>query len=292
MSSTSNNQNCPLESCLCQCIDSPVVDVDKACNNGHKASYCRCPDGNAAKVPASNQVEPRGVDSLYLLRSASGSGPALRSAIELLPTRVAPLIQEHPMPERTMHPPLAIPAIPPSIQRGTDAEESNVSEYLVDKTSIVASGGETRINQYGLMFEHVAIHQRNLSNKDYTHPNPDVDRQHPFVRVSPAHQPSPMEEDVEYDEDVDMQGQPQVTFNLQEMDIEAQQPNRWPPSPDVMDKSCDPVDDEIALVAASMKGTVVINVSDVESYGSEYRLIGDSTDEDNDEDDEGVTQGD
>ena len=48
---------------------------------------------------------------------------------------------------------------------------------------------------------------------------------------------SPMDEDKESDEDVDVQGQPQVTFNLQEMDIVAQQPDRWPPSPNVMDRS-------------------------------------------------------
>ena len=54
------------------------------------------------------------------------------------------------------------------------------------------------------MFEHVTIHQRNLSNKDYTPPNPDASRQHPSIGVSLALQPLSMEEDVEYDEDVDM----------------------------------------------------------------------------------------
>ena len=52
------------------------------------------------------------VDSLYLLRSASGSGFALHSATELLPTRVAPSVQECPMPERTMHPPSTGSAVP------------------------------------------------------------------------------------------------------------------------------------------------------------------------------------
>ena len=51
------------------------------------------------------------------------------------------------------------------------------------------------------------------------------------------------------------------------------------------------MDDEIALVAASVEGRVVITISDVESYGSERRLIEDSTDEDNDDDNEGVTEG-
>ena len=139
------------------------------------------------------------------------------------------------------------------------------------------------------MFEHIAIHQRDLSDEDYTPPNPEADRQHPFVRLSPACQLSPMEEDIEYDEDVDMQSQSQVTFNLQDMDIEAQQPDRRPPSLDVMDRSRALVDDGIALVAAFVEGRVVINISDVESYGSERRLIGDSTDENNNVDDKGVT---
>ena len=82
-----------------------------------------------------------------------------------------------------------------------------------------------------------------------------------------------------------------MTFNLQEIDIEAQKPNRQPPSPDAMDRSCVPVDDVIALVVASFEGKVVLNFSDVESYGSERQLIGNSTDEDNNNDDKGVIQG-
>ena len=100
-----------------------------------------------------------------------------------------------------------------------------------------------------------------------------------------------MDEDEESDEDVDVQGQPQVTFNLQEMDIATQQPNRRPLSLDAMDRSCTPMDDEIALVPASVERRVVISVSDVESYDSERQLIGDSTNEDIDNDDKGITHG-
>ena len=133
------------------------------------------------------------------------------------------------------------------------------------------------------------IHQRNLSNKDDTPPNPNVGRQRPSTTISPACQSSPMDEDEESDEDVDVQGQPQVTFNLQEMDIAAQQPDRRPSFLDAMDRSRAPMDNEITLVPASVEGRVVISVIDVESYGSERRLIGGSTDEDSDNDDEGVT---
>ena len=84
-----------------------------------------------------------------------------------------------------------------------------------------------------------------------------------------------MDEDKESHEDVDVQGRPQVPFNLQEMDLAANQPDRRPPSLDAMDRSRAPVDDKIALVSATVEGRMVINVSDVESYGSERRLLGD-----------------
>ena len=116
------------------------------------------------------------VDLLYLPQSTSGSGPTLCSAIELLPTCVVSSVQEHPMPKRTMRPPLACPIVPPSTKQGTGAKEFNVGKYLVDKTSLVASSSEKEIDQYGSMFEHVAIHQCNLSDEDYTPPNPDAGR--------------------------------------------------------------------------------------------------------------------
>ena len=58
-----------------------------------------------------------------------------------------------------------------------------------------------------------------------------------------------------------------------------------------MDRSDAPVDDEIALVPAPVEGRIVINVSDVESYDSGRHLLGDSSDGNSDNDDEGVTHG-
>ena len=98
-----------------------------------------------------------------------------------------------------------------------------------------------------------------------------------------------MDEDKESHEDPDVQSRLLVPFNLQKMDLAANQPNRRPPSPDAMDRSRAPMDDEIALVSATMEGRMVINVSDVESYGLERRLLRDSSDEDSEDDDEGVT---
>ena len=56
------------------------------------------------------------VDSVYLPRSASGSGPALQSASDLLPALDAPHEWDSPTFARTMPPPLAHPAVPPSIE--------------------------------------------------------------------------------------------------------------------------------------------------------------------------------
>ena len=59
-----------------------------------------------------------------------------------------------------------------------------------------------------------------------------------------------------------------MPFNLQGMDLAANQPDRRPSSSDAMDRSDAPVDNEIALVPATVEGRIVINVSDVESYDS------------------------
>ena len=56
------------------------------------------------------------VESVYLPRSASGSGPALWSAFDLLPTVDAPHAWDNPTLARTMRPPLAPPAVPPSTE--------------------------------------------------------------------------------------------------------------------------------------------------------------------------------
>ena len=58
-----------------------------------------------------------------------------------------------------------------------------------------------------------------------------------------------------------------------------------------MDRSDDRVHDDIALVTASVEGRIVINVSDIESYDSGRHLLGDSSDGDIDDDDEGVSHG-
>ena len=59
-----------------------------------------------------------------------------------------------------------------------------------------------------------------------------------------------MDEDIKRHEDLDVQGRQLVIFNSQGMDIKANQPVRLPPSPDAMDRSNAPVDEEVAIVTA------------------------------------------
>ena len=86
------------------------------------------------------------VESLYVPLSVSRSGPALCSTSELLPTRDALSVEEHPMPARTMRPLSTRLTIPLSTNRGTGVEDFNVGKYLVDRPSHVATSGETRID--------------------------------------------------------------------------------------------------------------------------------------------------
>ena len=73
------------------------------------------------------------------------------------------------------------------------------------------------------------------------------------------------------------------------MDVAANEPIRLPPSPDGMDKSDAPVDEQVEVVAPPVEGRIVINVSDVESYGTKPHLLGDSLD--SDDNDEEVSHG-
>ena len=229
------------------------------------------------------------VDLVYLPRSASGSAPALQSASDLLPTLDAPHEWDSPTPARTMPPPPAHPVVPPSTKRGTGAEEFNVSQFLVDKTSPVQSPAEVGINQYGSMFQHVANPQRDSSDEDNTPPLRDARHQRPPPRVFPVRQSSPMDEDIERHQDLDVQGWKLVPFNSQGMDVAANQAVRPPPSPDATDRSNALVDEGIAVVMAPVEARIVINVSDVESYGRKPHLLGNLSD--SDDDDEGVSHG-
>ena len=231
------------------------------------------------------------VKSVYLPRSTNGSAPALWSTFDLLPALDASHAWDSPTPARTMRPPPAHPIVPPSTEQGTGAGEFNVGQFLVDRTSPVQSPVEAGIKQYGSMFHHVANPQRDSSDEDDTPPLRDADRQRPSLRVSPVRQPSPMDEDIDHHKDPNVQGRQLVPFNSQGMDVAANQLVRLPPSLDAMDRSNAPVDEEITLVTAPVEGRIVINVSDVESYGTRPYLLRDSSDGDSDDDDEGVSHG-
>ena len=78
-----------------------------------------------------------------------------------------------------------------------------------------------------------------------------------------------------------------MIFNLQGIDVVANEPVRLPPSPDAMDRSDAPMDKQVEVVSPPVEGRIVINVSDVESYDSTRHLLGDSSD--SDDDDKGIS---
>ena len=153
------------------------------------------------------------VESVYLPRSASGSGPALWSASDLLLAADAPHAWNCPTPATIARPPSTHWAVRPSTKQRTGAEEFNVGEFLVDRTSPVQSPSQVGIDQYGSMFPHVAIQQRDTSDEDNTPQLRDARRQRPPPRVSPVCQPSLMDEDIPRHEDPDVQGRELVIFN-------------------------------------------------------------------------------
>ena len=189
------------------------------------------------------------VEFVYLPRSASGSGPALWSASDLLPALDAPHAVRSPTPARTVSPPSAHPPVPSSTERRTAAEEFNVGQFLVDIASPVPSPSQAGIDQYGSMLQHVTIEQRDTSNEDVTPPLCDARRHRPPPRVSLVRRPSPMDEDIDRREDPDVQGRELVIFNSQGIDVVANEPVRLPPSSDAMDRSDAPVDEQVEVVA-------------------------------------------
>ena len=153
------------------------------------------------------------VEFVYLPCSASGSGPALRSASDLLPALDAPHVVCSPTPARTVSLPSAHPAVPSSTERRTTTEEFNVGQFLVNTASPIPSPSQAGIDQYGSMFQHVSTEQCDTSDKDVTPLLRDARRQRPPPRVSPVRRPSPMDEDIERREDPDVQGRELVIFN-------------------------------------------------------------------------------
>ena len=73
------------------------------------------------------------------------------------------------------------------------------------------------------------------------------------------------------------------------MDVAANEPVRLPPSPDGMDRSDALLDEQVEVVTAPVEGRIVINISDVESYGKKPHLLGDSSNID--DNDKGVSHG-
>ena len=78
---------------------------------------------------------------------------------------------------------------------------------------------------------------------------------------------------------------------LQEMNVDTELTSPRPCTDDVEDVQSPPTVDEIALVKPSFTKRNVINSSHISSCDSQRYLLGESTDGDSDEDNEGVDQG-
>ena len=93
-------------------------------------------------------------------------------------------------------------------------------------------------------------------------------------------------------QEVNLVSQPEVpSSTLQEMDVDIELTLPCPRTDDAEDVQNPPALDEIALVEPSLTKRDVINYSNISSYDLQRHVLGESTDGDSDEDNEGVDQG-
>ena len=234
------------------------------------------------------------VNCAYLPHS-SGSGSQAKVVPHDTPLPLTAAPARQPRPAALMPPPStasveAAPLAPPSPLPSTRAN-FDVSHPLSERSPVIGSGLDEPFDQYGSQFpyrEEVSpVSEENVIS-------PGRDRSSPLrpsPRVSPPHASSMGGGVPPQYEDVDLLGQPEVaSLMAQVIDTEPPaSPTR--PASDVAGQIREtPVVEEIAVVAPSVVEVQVINYSDIDSCNSK-RLLGDSTDEDSDDDDVGVNKG-
>ena len=234
------------------------------------------------------------VNCTYLPRS-SGSGSQFEIIpVDIpLPSTAAPA--RRPRPAALMPPsstvsvevaPLALPSPPPSARADFD-----VSQTLSERSPLIGSGLDEPFNQYGSQLprdkEDSPVSEENVVSPGRHRSSP----LRPSPRVSPPHPSStgggvP----VQY-EDVDLLSQPEVASSTaQVIDTEAPASPTRPASNVAGQIQETPTMEEIAVVAPSVVEVEVINYSDIDSCNSKG-LLGDSIDEDINDDDDGVNEG-
>ena len=234
------------------------------------------------------------VNCTYLPRSyGSGSQSEIVPVDIPLPSTAAPA--RRPCPAALMSPPsrvsvevapLALPSPPPSTRADFD-----VSHSLNERSPVIGSGLDDPSDQYGSQLpcreEDSPVSEENVISpgRDWSYPL------RPSPRVSPPHPLSTGGSVPPQYEDFDLLSQPDVALlTAQVIDTEPPaSPTR--PTSDVVGQIREtPAVEEIAVVAPSVVEVEVINCSDINSCNSKG-LLGDSTDEDSDDDNVGVNKG-
>ena len=234
------------------------------------------------------------VNCAYLPRS-SGSGSQSEIVPIDIPLPSTAALAQQPHPTALMPPPsivlvevapLALPSPPPSTQADFD-----VSHSLSERTPVIGSGLDEPFDQYGSQLPHreedSPVSEENVSN-------PGRDRSSPLrpsPRVSPPHPSSTGGSVPPQYEDVDLLSQPKVASSTaQVIDTEPPASPTHPASNVAGQIQETPVVEEIAVVALSVVEVEVINCSDINSCNLKG-LLGDSIDEDSDDNDVGVNKG-
>ena len=232
------------------------------------------------------------VNCAYLPRSSgSGSQSEIVPVDIPLPLTAAPVRRPRPAalmlpPSTVENAPLALPSPSPSTRADFD-----VSHFLSERSPVIGSGLDEPFDQYGsqlLYREEVSpVSEENVIS-------PGRDRSSPLrpsPRVSPPHASSTGGGFPPQYEDVDLLGQPEVVSSTAQV-IDTEPPaSPTRPTSDVARQIREtPAVEEIAVVAPSVVEVQVINYSDIDSCDSK-RLLGDSTNEDSDDNDVGVNKG-
>ena len=232
------------------------------------------------------------VNCAYLPRSSgSGSQSEIVPVDIPLPSTAAPV--RRPRPAALMPPPstvevapLALPSPPPSTRADFD-----VSHFLSERSPVIGSGLDEPFDQYGSQLPYCEEVSPVLKENVIS---PGRDRSSPLrpsPRVSPPHASITGGGVPPQYEDVDLLGQPEVASSMAQV-IDTKPPaSPTHPASDVAGQIREtPAVEEIVVVAPSVVEVQVINCSDIDSCDSK-RLLGDSTDEDSDDDDVGVNKG-
>ena len=240
------------------------------------------------------------VNCAYLLQ-ASGSGS--RSSIVPVPVGVvsnsAPLLQAF---ARVLMPPPALaisenpsstPSTrPPSARLTPHRIDVDVTEYLNLRSPLEGSGFEDQLNQYGLNISHGEGGSASSDQHRFTPRQECL----PPVQVSPHPTPSQplagIGEVHSLSEGISLESQPVVASStLQDMDVNTVLTSPGPHTHIAADDQNRPPIDEIALVEQTFTERVLINCSDISSCDSQRPLLGESTDGDSDQDENGMDQG-